>query len=72
MALPLAIKAGTQLLSKVGLSGATLSKAGAWLKDALWGNTFSKVTTTLSAGSLASRTLASGSSAAQQVRRHQD
>lgn len=70
--LPLAIRGGVQLLSKIGLNGATLSKAGAWLKDALWGSTFSKVTTTLSAGSMARKTLASSSTAGQQVRRHQD
>lgn len=73
MVASLAINAGRALLTKVGLNGATISKAGAWLKDALWGNTFSKITTSMSAGSFAlktSRSAASSSGAAQQVRRH--
>lgn len=71
--IPHALRAGAALLSKVGLNGVTLSKAGAWLKNALWGSNFAKVTTTLSAGSLMvggkPASAAVASQAATQVRR---
>ena len=69
-----AVKAGAQLLSKVGLSKQSLSTAGAWLKDALWGSASSKVGTTMAAGSYLvggrKRSVAAGSQAAAQIARN--
>lgn len=72
MAAPLIAGAGA-LLAKVGLSKASLTAAGTWLKSALWGSTFSKVTTSLTAGSFligGKKTAATTSAAAAQVARH--
>ena len=68
-----AVTAGRALLGRIGLNPANLTKAGKWLKDALWGNTFSKVTTTISAAGLLKpkASVAQGSQAAQQLQRAQ-
>jgi hypothetical protein len=68
-----AVTAGRALLGRIGLNAGTLTKAGKWLKDALWGNTFAKVTTSYSAVKLAmpKTSRAQGSQAAQQLQRAQ-
>ena len=72
-AIPVALRAGTALLSRVGLSAGNLAKAGTWLKSALWGSNFAKVSTTVSAGALLTGkktpSAAVASEAANQVRR---
>lgn len=67
-----ALTAGRVLLGKIGLNAGTLSKAGAWLKSALWGSNFSKATSVLSAGSMllpAGKSVAQSSRAATQLQR---
>ncbi|MCA9549560.1 MAG: hypothetical protein KC933_05950 [Myxococcales bacterium] len=66
-----ALTAGRVLLGRIGLNPKTLTTAGKWLKDALWGNTFSKVTTSFSAAKMVvgKPSKAQSSQAAQQLQR---